>query len=173
MRGVGAIVVALGGASGCGHFLVRGPAGEAFIYQLDFEAKLFAQAGGEFCGFFGHFAGGAVEIEWIAYDDVARGVVARDFAQLAEDVGTVFAFEDAGGTRGDAQLVGDGQADAAAAVVEAEDTAGKSGDCARGSWLRRVRLLRGLGVQCGGHHDNYRASAVIGKRRRYRFRADE
>ena len=41
----------------------------------------FLQACGETGGFFGHFAGRAVEIERVADDDVARAMLPRDFAQ--------------------------------------------------------------------------------------------
>ena len=121
--GGGAALVAFCGARGFCHFLMGGPTGEAFIHEFDFDAQLFFQACGETGGFFGHFTGGAVEIERVAYDNLAGAIFPGDFAQVAEHAAAIGAFENAGGTGGDAQFVGNCQADAASAVIQAQHSA--------------------------------------------------
>ncbi len=44
----------------------------------------------------------------------------RDFAQAANHVAAILAFEDSGGPRGDAQLIGNRESDTPPAVIETQ-----------------------------------------------------
>ena len=152
--------VALGSARGFGHFLMRGPTGEAFVHEIDLDAEFFSYACGEPRGFFSHFAGGAVEIQRVADDDVPRAMLPRDFAEPADYVAAILALENSRGASGDAQLIRNRQADAPAAVIEAEHSPGKSGDGERGRCgFCGARFLRGSGIERCCHPFDYTRGA--------------
>ena len=99
--------------------------GEAFVEEMVGEGGVgfgceFAEGFGEGNGFGGLRAGRAVGVEWVADDDDLHLVLADetgDGFQVGAQGGAVEGEE---GLRGEAKLVGDGEADAFVADVERE-----------------------------------------------------
>lgn len=99
--------------------------GEALVPEVDGEAEVLAQLLGEGGGFFGLATGVAGHVQRVAEDDLFDFELADDVVEGVEVVAAALAADGFEPLRGDAEGVGDGEADGAGAGVEAEDAAGQ------------------------------------------------
>src|SRR5947208_16494774 len=94
---------------------------------MNWEAELVAEGFGEGAHLFGLRAFGAAHAEREADDDLFDFMFADYLLEGVEVVAFVLAMESFEALGGDAEGVGDGDADAAGADVEAKDAAGRFG----------------------------------------------
>jgi hypothetical protein len=97
--------------------------GEALVPEVDGDAEFGAEVFGEGLGFGGLGALVAGHVEGVADDGFRCGVLAEDAGDGFEIGAAVGAVQGEEGLRGKAEGVGDGDADAAVADVEADDAA--------------------------------------------------
>ena len=113
--------VSLARVAGLKEHLVSFMGGEALIPQMDGQSGELAKLGGEGLRFEGLGPGIAREQQRIADDDCGHLVAAGEAGEGAHIVaGVAFALEGHDGLRGEAKLVGNGDADAAVADVKSE-----------------------------------------------------
>ena len=94
---------------------------EALVPQVDRQTGQFAEFGGERLRFCGPRALFAREVQRITDDDTGNAVTPREARQGAQVIPWIaFTLEGQHGLRGEAQLVGDGHADAFRSDVEGE-----------------------------------------------------
>jgi len=124
------------GKFGCAKQAAGFSGGEALVPEMNGELEMLAQVLGEGLDFFGLCAFGSAHAQGKADDDFPHVILTDDAVQVSEVAALVLTLEGFEALGGDAERVGDGDADAAGTDVEAEDAA-------RG---RRFR----------GHEANYR-----------------
>ena len=112
------------GAAGCVEIAVGLGGGEAFVPHVDGEAEMFAELGGEGFGFGGLRTAISRRVEGEANDDFCEGAEAEEAVEVAEVVAAAGAGEGGDGLGDGAEFVRNGDADAAVADVEAEDSGG-------------------------------------------------
>lgn len=100
---------------------VRLGGGKAFVPEVDGKGEGGAQGVGEEAGFGGLRAEVAGKVERIAEDDGRAGVFAQQAAEGPEVLFRVFANQSEYGLRSEAEFIGDGDADAAEAEIEAQE----------------------------------------------------
>lgn len=93
---------------------------EALVPEVDGEGEGFAERFGESVGSGGLGADVAGHIEGIAQDDGGAAVFAQEAAEGFKVLLLVFADQGEDGLSGEAELVGDSDADAAGAEIEAQ-----------------------------------------------------
>ena len=103
------------------HRLCCLPAGEPLVGEFDGEAQIFLNARGKRGRFVRHFAGFAGDVQRMAHDDTRDAVCRANAAESCEIAAAILALENLQRAGGEAELVGNGEADALAAVVERED----------------------------------------------------
>jgi len=114
-----------------------------------------AEFGGEGLGFGGLGAGGAVGVERVADEEDLYAVLADEAGDGFEVGAEVGAVDGEERLRGEAEGVGEGEADAAVADVESQD--------ARGLWsggFHEISVRKWWGLRCG--RCVYRCSASCG-----------
>lgn len=112
------------GASGGVEMAMGFGGGEALVPEVDGEGKGGAEGFGEGLGLGGEGADIAGEVERMAEDNSGAVVPAEEAAEGAEVLLWVFAAEGEDGLGGQAELVGDGDTDAAGPKIEAEEAEG-------------------------------------------------
>lgn len=125
------------GASGGVEMAMGFGGGEALVPEVDGEGKGGAEGFGEGLGLGGEGADIAGEVERMAEDNSGAVVPAEEAAEGAEVLLWVFAAEGEDGLGGQAELVGDSDADAAVAKIEAQQAGfheSSIADGAAGSW---------------------------------------
>src|SRR5579872_7385713 len=115
--------------------LLRFPACQSFISQLDGQAKFLLDARSKTGGFLRHFSGVPGEMQRRTNNDKSDFVFARDFTKAANIFLTIFPFECGNGHGRYPELVGDGQADAPPAIVNRQ-YAYSLGDGRMRAWMR-------------------------------------
>jgi hypothetical protein len=98
--------------------------GEALVPEVDGEGELGAEVGGEGLGLGGLGALVAGHVEGIADDGLGDLVLAEETGDGLEVRAAAGAVEGEDGLRGEAEGVGEGDADAAVADVETNDAGG-------------------------------------------------
>lgn len=95
--------------------------GEAFVPEMDGKFQMLGELPGEDLNFgaLGTWISGGVEGE--ADDDLVEGAQTQEMGEVAEVIAAAGAGEGIQRLRGDAERIGDGDADTAVAHVEAED----------------------------------------------------
>jgi hypothetical protein len=101
---------------------------EALVPEVDREGEGLAERLGESVGSGGLGADVAGHIERIAEDDSGAAVFAQEAPQGFEVLLRVFADQGEDGLSGEAELIGDGDADAAGAEIEAQEAGFHSRD---------------------------------------------
>jgi hypothetical protein len=109
---------------------LRFPTGEALVKHIHRQTQLLAQARGEARGFLGHFATRAVEPKRQADDDLTDTMFAGKFAQAPHIFIAIDAIEREEGAGHSGVLIRDGEPDASAAVVDAQNGARRTSGCA-------------------------------------------
>ena len=116
-------VVILAGMAGLVEDLMGFAGGEAFVPEMEGQAGEGGEFSGEGLGFGGLTALVAGEMDGIADDDGCNGEAPAETGQRAQVFAVVVtALDGEHGLRREAELIGDGDADAAVADVEAEIT---------------------------------------------------
>lgn len=95
--------------------------GEAFVPEVDGEGEGGTEGIGEGLGLGGERANIAGEMEGVAEDDGGAAIFTEEAAEGAEVLLRAFAVEGEDGLGGDAELVGDGDTDAAGTEIESEE----------------------------------------------------
>jgi hypothetical protein len=108
------------GASGGVQVAMSLGRGEALVPEMDGEGEGLAKRFGEGVGSGGLGADVTGHIQGIAEDDGGAAVFAEEAAEGFEVLPLVFADQGENGLGGKAELVGDGDADAAASEIEAQ-----------------------------------------------------
>ena len=121
------------GASGDVEMTVGFGRGEALVPQVDGEGEGFAERLGEGVGSGGLGADVTGHIDGIAEDDGGAAEFAEEAAERFEVLLRVFANQREDGLSGEAERVGDGDADAAAAEIEAQEAGLHSRDRTSGT----------------------------------------
>jgi UPF0755 protein len=116
--------VSSAGAAGGVQMAVSFGGGEALIPEVDRESECFAEGCGERLGFGGLGAHITGKVEGITEDDSGAVVFAEQAAEGFEILAEILADQGEHRLRGEAQLVGDSDADAACAEVKAEQARG-------------------------------------------------
>jgi len=116
------------GASGGVQVAMSLGRGEALVPEVDGEGEGLAKGFGEGVGSGGLGADVAGHIEGIAEDNGGAAVFAQQAAEGFEVLLRVFADQGKDGLGGEAELVGDGDADAAGAEIEAQEAGFHSRD---------------------------------------------
>jgi hypothetical protein len=114
------LTVARKGASGGVQVAVGFGRGEALVPEVNGERKGLAERFGEGVGSGGLGADVAGHIEGIAEDDGRTAEFAKEAAEGFEVLVRIFADQGEDGLGGEAELVGDGDADTPAAEIEAQ-----------------------------------------------------
>lgn len=114
------LAVARQGASGGVQVAMSLGGAEAFVPEVDWEREGLAKGLGEGVRFGGLGADVAGHIEGVAEDDGGAAVFAQQAAEGFEVLFRVFADQGEDGLGGEAELVGDGDADTPAAEIEAQ-----------------------------------------------------
>lgn len=109
------------GAAGGVEVAVGLGGGKSLIPKMNGEGKGIAEGGGELLGAAGLGAEVAGEVEGIAEDDGGAVEFAEEAAEGFEILAGIFADEGEHGLGGKAELIRDGDADAASAEIEAEE----------------------------------------------------
>ena len=115
------LAMAGGGAAGGVEMAMGLGGGEALVPEVDGEGEGSAERFGEGVGFGGLGADVAGHVERIAEDDGGAAEFAEQAAEGFEVLLRVFADQGEDGLRGEAELVGDRDADAAVAEIEAQE----------------------------------------------------
>ena len=97
---------------------------ETLIPEMDRQLEFGAQAVGKFLGRDGPGATIAGEMDRPSDDDFRAGVASQQATEGTQVIAGIGVDDGEQGLRGQPQFVGDGDADAPLAVVEAEDSAG-------------------------------------------------
>src|SRR5579872_1294523 len=97
--------------------LLRFPACQSFISQLDGQAKFLLDARSKARGFLRHFSGVSGEMQRRTNDNESDLVFARDFTKTPNIFLTICSFERGNGHSRDSELVGVGHADTPPAIV--------------------------------------------------------
>jgi hypothetical protein len=116
------------GASGSMQVAVGLGGGKTLVPEVDREGEGLAEGLGERVGSGGLGADIAGHIEGIAEDNGGAPVFAQEAAQGFEVLLCVFANQGEDGLGGEAELIGDGDADAAGAEIEAQEAGFHSRD---------------------------------------------
>jgi hypothetical protein len=98
--------------------------GEALVPEMDGKRKGFAERFREGLGFGGLRAQVAGHVEWIAEDDGFAAELAEEAAEGFEVLLRIFVDKGENGLCGEAELIGDGDTDAATAEIESEVAGG-------------------------------------------------
>src|SRR5690349_8073832 len=101
----------------------RFPTGEAFVDHVHWQTELFMETRGKSRGFFHQVAPGPVEAEAQSDDDLPHTMFAREFAQAPHIFIAIDTLESDKGARHPSFGVRDGEANACAAVVDAQNRA--------------------------------------------------
>jgi len=112
------------GASGSMQVPMRFCGGEALIPEVDGKREGFAEGFREGLGFGCLRAEIARHVEWIAEDDGFAAELAEEAPERFEVLPRIFVDEGENGLRGQAELIGNGDTDAATAVIESEVAGG-------------------------------------------------
>lgn len=151
------LAVEAGGAAGGAGSVARGveeavslERGEALVEEMERECGMLRMKGlGEGRGFGGLRAGGAVGVERVSDDECGDVVLADETSDRFEVSAQGCAMDGEEGLRGEAERIGDGEADAAIADVEREDArGGHEGSVAGEVSMRRCRGAQELVNSC-------------------------
>ena len=115
------LAVGGGGASGSLEVAMGFGRGEPLVPEVDGEREGLAEGAGKGAGEGGLGADVAGKMQRIADDDGGAAVFAEETAEGSEVLLRIFADQGEDGLGGEAEFVGDGDTDAAAAEIEAEE----------------------------------------------------
>ncbi len=105
------------------HGLGRLPAGQPLVYEFHFDAQIFLQSCGEERRFIRHGACFTAHVQRMAHEDTRNTMLPANFAQAPQIVTAIGACEGDERLRGDAEFVGEREADSLSAIVHRQNAA--------------------------------------------------